>query len=265
MTSLEFILKQYENKKISLHEAINDIKSLGYLPIENICKLDLFREKRTGAIEAVLAEGKKNTDLIKIINSYLKHKDRVLITRVNALQLMQIREIFKKKNITIGKYNKTVVISNENVLPIYNDGVVALIGAGTADLEVLEEAKMTIHELGCKTIEINDVGVSGYHRLILEMNKLKNFNPDVIIVAAGREGTLPTIVSSLIDVPVIGLPISSGYGFGGNGIASLLAMLQSCSILTVVNIDAGFVAGCNAAKIANKISLARKNNISDTI
>lgn len=118
---------------------------------------------------------------------------------------------------------------------------------------------MTIEELGGRTFEINDVGVSGYQRLILEMEKIYSKNPDVIIVGAGREGTLPTVVSSLVDCPVIGLPVSSGYGIGGNGITALLSMLQSCSVLSVVNIDAGFIAGCNAIKISRKISFARKN------
>lgn len=125
----------------------------------------------------------------------------------------------------------------------------------------LEEAKMTLHELGCKTVEFYDIGVSGCHRIFIEIEKLINFNPDVIIVAAGREGSLATVISGLVDIPIIGLPISSGYGFGGNGISSLLSMLQSCSVLSIVNIDSGFIAGCNAAKISKKMEQLRKINI----
>ena len=121
-----------------------------------------------------------------------------------------------------------------------------------------EERKMTIEELGGSTFEVNDIGVSGYYRLVIEMEKIISKNPDVIIVGAGREGTLPTVISSLTDCPVIGLPTSSGYGIGKNGISALLSMLQSCSILSVVNIDAGFIAGCNAIKISRKITIAKK-------
>ena len=110
--------------------------------------------------------------------------------------------------------------------------------------------------MGCETVTVYDVGVAGIHRLIPALHKLKSMKPGSIVVAAGREGTLPTIVSGLVDVPVIGLPVSTGYGAGGGGKAALLAMLQSCSTLAVVNIDAGFVAGAYAARIANMIASA---------
>jgi NCAIR mutase (PurE)-related protein len=117
--------------------------------------------------------------------------------------------------------------------------------------------------MGCETIAVYDVGVAGIHRLIPELQKLKLRNPGAIVVAAGREGTLPTIVSGLVDVPVIGLPVSTGYGAGGGGKAALLSMLQSCSTLAVVNIDAGFVAGAYAARIANMIAVAGTGKITE--
>jgi len=102
------------------------------------------------------------------------------------------------------------------------------------------------------------VGVAGIHRLFPELTKLVRAGVDAVVVVAGREGTLPAIVSGLIDVPVIGVPVSTGYGAGGKGEAALLSMLQSCSVLAVVNIDAGFVAGAFAARIAN---MASKNRL----
>ena len=119
--------------------------------------------------------------------------------------------------------------------------------------------------MGCKTITVYDVGVAGIHRLIPELQRLKSMKPGAIVVAAGREGALPTIVSGLVDVPVIGLPVSTGYEAGGGGKAALLAMLQSCSPIAVVNIDAGFVAGAYAARIANMIATAGKLDIGEKI
>jgi NCAIR mutase (PurE)-related protein len=110
-----------------------------------------------------------------------------------------------------------------------------------------------------QTITAYDVGVAGIHRLFPQISRLKETGVDAVIVAAGREGTLPTIVSGLIDVPVIGLPVSTGYGAGGSGQAALMSMLQSCSVISVVNIDAGFVAGAFAAQIANKVAKARND------
>ncbi|MBU3966174.1 MAG: AIR carboxylase family protein, partial [Euryarchaeota archaeon] len=127
---------------------------------------------------------------------------------------------------------------------------------GTADIPVSEEAKEIAVEMGCTVSTIYDVGVAGIHRLFPELGKLVSEGVDAIVVAAGREGTLPAIVAGLVDVPVIGVPVSTGYGAGGKGEAALLSMLQSCSVLAVVNIDAGFVAGAFAARIAN---LAAKN------
>ena len=140
-------------------------------------------------------------------------------------------------------------------------GVVGVISAGTADIPAAEEARTIASEMGCETIAVYDVGVAGIHRLIPELQKLKLRNPGAIVVAAGREGTLPTIVSGLVDVPAIGLPVSRLRAGGGK--AALLSMLQSCSTLAVVNIDAGFVAGAYAARIANVIAAAGEGKITE--
>jgi NCAIR mutase (PurE)-related protein len=142
--------------------------------------------------------------------------------------------------------------------PEFDDsrGLVGVICAGTADVSVAEEARVVAEEFGCQTLKSYDVGVAGIHRLFPELQKL--LDADVLIVLAGREGALPTVIAGLTDIPVIGVPVSTGYGFGGRGEAALLAMLQSCSVLAVVNVDAGFVAGAFAAKIANRAAYSRK-------
>ncbi|NLI61901.1 MAG: nickel pincer cofactor biosynthesis protein LarB [Methanosarcinaceae archaeon] len=259
------------------------IRSLGFLSVSDIAKIDTFRCKRTGVLEAVLAEGKSDDDLINILKQFTKSKDRVLVTRVSEKQYESIKEEKDLRIIDSGRYNKTLVVgpnfdSNESFESKLNDeskkndeneefsdfsdfseisGRVAIITAGTADIPVAEEAAMTARETGCKTYELYDVGVAGYQRLLIELDKLNSFDPDAIVVAAGREGTLPTVVAGILDAPVIGLPVSTGYGIGSNGKAAFYSMIQSCSVITVVNIDAGFVAGAYAAKIANRAKRQR--------
>ena len=127
-------------------------------------------------------------------------------------------------------------------------GIVGVITAGTSDIRVADEARIIAEEMGCKVRTAYDVGVAGIHRLFPILNEMSDCH--ALVVAAGREGTLPAVVAGLMDRPVIGVPVSTGYGFMGNGEAALASMLQSCSVLTVVNIDAGFVAGAFAARIA---------------
>jgi len=254
---IQKILEQYRSGEISLAEAEETIRSMGFLSVSDIARADTFRCRRTGVPEAVLAEGKSDADLEAIVRAHVSASGRVLVTRVSPSQMILLDAAFsgcvqKSRAQTI-----CVVHAPGRPKSPEGGGVVAVISAGTVDIKVAEEAKMTAEEMGCRTIEIYDVGVAGYHRLILEMEKLRDAKPDAIVVAAGREGTLPTIVAGIIDVPVIGLPVSSGYGAGANGEAALLSMLQSCSVISVVNIDAGFVAGAYAARIANRMQTAR--------
>lgn len=251
------ILLKFKNNDISLDTAENLLKSMGYVSVSDIAKIDICRKHRTGIIEAILAEGKNPQDVIKIAKAQLSSAGRVLITRLNIKNIELLEKHFTSQQLHWDKYKKTVVIHNGTKI-IKTGGRVAIISAGTADIIVAEEARMIAEEMGCETFTIYDVGVAGIHRLVGEMDNIEKYKPDSIVVAAGREGTLPTVVSALVDIPVIGVPVSTGYGAGANGKAALLSMLQSCSILTVVNIDAGFVAGGFAAKIANNIAKARQ-------
>jgi len=243
---LKNILRQVKEGSTDLVNAESQIRSMGYVPVSDIAKLDTFRKYRTGYMEAILAEGKEAEDIVEIVKAHNKAVGRTLVTRINEEQASAIRNAFKPDNIEWDMHSRTAVVHDGTPVP-RTGGTVAIITAGTADIDVAEEARMTASEMGCSTI-----------RLISEMSVFEENRPDAIVVAAGREGTLPTVVSSLIDVPVIGLPVSIGYGAGAKGEAALLSMLQSCSILSVVNIDAGFVAGAFAARIANSVAEARK-------
>src|SRR3712207_1151706 len=143
--------------------------------------------------------------------------------------------------------------------PAPSGGRVGAISAGTSDLPVLDEAVAVAKEMGVAVKSFHDVGVAGIHRLASPLEELRSFDPDCLIVAAGMEGALPSVVAGLVAVPVVGLPTSTGYGLGGDGTAAILGMLQTCSPgLSVVNVDNGVGAGATAALIANRAALGRK-------
>jgi NCAIR mutase (PurE)-related protein len=256
---LKSILNKVRDNEIDFDVAEAQIRSMGYVSVSDIAKIDIFRKHRTGIMEAILAEGKDPGDVVEIAKVQINASGRVLITRLNDDHRNSLEAHFKSEFIEWSLHRSAAVVHDGTPVSL-TGGVVAILTAGTADIDVAEEARMVAHEMGCETIAIYDVGVAGFHRLIGEMDKLQERKPDSIIVAAGREGTLPTVVSGLVDVPVIGLPVSTGYGAGGKGEAALLSMLQSCSVISVVNIDAGFVAGSFAARIANTVAEARNKN-----
>ncbi|MDD3042851.1 MAG: nickel pincer cofactor biosynthesis protein LarB [Methanosarcinaceae archaeon] len=249
------VLQDIKNGKLSLEDAEEQIRSMGFVSYSNIAKIDTHRKSRTGIMEAVLAEGKEAADVVEIAKIQVADTGRVLITRVSEKHLEALQAAFSPSELEWNARARSAVVHDGTPAP-RTGGVVGIISAGTADVPVAEEARVVASEMGCETVAIYDVGVAGIHRLIPELQKLKEKKPGAVVVAAGREGTLPTVVSGLIDVPVIGLPVSTGYGAGGKGEAALLSMLQSCSIISVVNIDAGFVAGAFAARIANLIAAA---------
>jgi NCAIR mutase (PurE)-related protein len=137
-------------------------------------------------------------------------------------------------------------------------GTIGIVTAGASDVRPAAEAALIAREMGCAVEEVRDVGVAGLHRLVQPLERLIAAGVDAIVVVAGMDGALPSVVAGLVDVPVIGLPSPIGYGYGGQGEAALLAMLQSCATgLVVVNIDNGIGAGAAAARIANRAALAR--------
>jgi NCAIR mutase (PurE)-related protein len=242
------LLERYAKGEISLDEALGQIKLLSCRTLGDMAKLDIGRADRIGVPEGILAEGKDKNDLAEIALAHLEETGSVIITRISPEQL----RILKKKELPHGavfEYNlraRTAVLRASERKQ--GSGKVGILAAGTADIPVAEEAKVVAYEMGCKVVSEYDVGVAGIHRLFPCLEKMMNV--DAIVVAAGREGTLPAVVAGIMEAPVIGLPVSTGYGIGGNGVAALMSMLQSCSVLTVVNIDAGFIAGAYAAKIA---------------
>ncbi|MEA1984836.1 MAG: nickel pincer cofactor biosynthesis protein LarB [Euryarchaeota archaeon] len=251
------ILEKVRNSQLDIDSASAQIRAMGFTCASDIAKIDTHRKYRTGIPEAVLAEGKCIDDLVQIVRMQVKQVGRSLVTRVSDPQFEVLQDVFEQGQVTCFSHARAAVIHDGNPVESHG-GVVGILSAGTADIMVAEEAKVIALEMGCEVVSAYDVGVAGIHRLLPQIEMLKEKKANAVVVAAGREGTLPTIVSGLIDVPVIGVPVSTGYGYGGHGEAALMSMLQSCSVLGVVNIDAGFVAGAFAAQIANMVADARQ-------
>ena len=167
----------------------------------------------------------------------------------------------RKYNIQIYDEARIVTVSEQNFKIAKTGGKVGIITAGTADIPVAEEACITAEQMGCEVHYAYDVGIAGFHRLLTPLEGMLSKDVDVIVVVAGMDAVLPTTVKGLVDLPVIGVPTSVGYGVAAKGISPLLTMLHSCSPgLGVVNIDNGFGAGVLAALIANRVSRARNQS-----
>ena len=250
------ILKKLKNDQLDINSAADQIKALGFACASDIAKIDTHRKHRTGIPEAILAEGKFTDDLVQIVRTQVNQVGRSLVTRISDPQFEVLRDVFEDDHVIWFSHARAAVIHDGTPIDS-TGGIIGILSAGTADIMVAEEAKVIALEMGCEVFSAYDVGVAGIHRLMPQIEMLKEKKVNAVVVAAGREGTLPTIVSGLIDVPVIGVPVSTGYGYGGHGEAALMSMLQSCSVLSVVNIDAGFVAGAFAAQIANMVADTR--------
>jgi NCAIR mutase (PurE)-related protein len=207
--------------------------------------------------EVVLAEGKETPHLAGIVLRHVETAGRCIATRVTPEQASRLRELCTKRSITADyREEGRVMVFSKKGTPGRTGGIVGIITAGTSDISVAEEARAIADEMGCEVRTAYDVGAAGIHRLFPALKSL--LDAHVLIVAAGREGTLPAIVAGLVDRPVIGVPVSTGYGYMGQGRAALASMLQSCSVLSVVNIDAGFTAGAFAARVANMVAAQTK-------
>ena len=250
---MDDVLKELIDGNITLEEAKKELEMRLYGDRDHT--IDTGREHRTGIPEVVIAEGKREDHLLTICVDFIERKGKVLVSRldreISCKLIGHLSERFKELQYELSEEAGFLVAwTGERKVPT-GMGRIGILTAGTSDIPIAIEAEMVARELGCEVRSFNDVGVAGVHRVMSPLKELKEWDADVIIVAAGREGALPTLVSGMIDIPVIGLPISTGYGIHGKGETALFSMLQSCSPLVVVNIDAGFVAGAVAARIAN--------------
>jgi hypothetical protein len=222
---------------------------------------DIGRQHRKGVPEVIAADCKTAEQSIAIARTFLDQTGRAILSRVPpALEQRLEAEFAPPLELEWYPASRGAIIRTNDGRTESTGGRVGIITAGTSDIPMAEEAALMCREMGCAVTEIFDVGVAGLHRLFEPLQQLLDEERvDVLVVAAGMDGALPSVVSGLVDVPVIGLPTSVGYGMGGKGKAALLSMLQTCSPgLAVVNIDNGIGAGSMAGLIANRASAARE-------
>ena len=241
---LKDLLDKLKDGKIEVDAAIQKLKTL---PFEDIgfASIDHHRHLRRGFPEVIYGRGKKAEEIIKIIEKMVEKEENVLITRINDSKAKIIKKHFPSSDYYPKSRILTIAVS-----PIEKKGKgkILVISAGTADIPVAEEAAITAKFMGNDVGTLFDVGVAGLHRLL--QNKDTIMSAAVIVVVAGMEGALPSIVGGLVDKPVIAVPTSTGYGASFRGLSALLGMLNSCAAgVTVVNIDNGFGAGYAASLI----------------
>ncbi|MBN1802324.1 MAG: nickel pincer cofactor biosynthesis protein LarB [Candidatus Lokiarchaeota archaeon] len=258
MDNVNDILEKLLKKELCVEEAGKLLKANFIEEVGELAKLDVFRKTRTGVPEVILAQNKEYSILAKIVDSFLKNKKFAIVSRYLEDQKSRLLEVYRidnKYDVHINELAKILVIKEKSFGFQKKGGLVGIITAGSSDITVAEEAKEILLVMGCEVITSYDIGIAGMHRIFNPLKEMVERDVNVIIVCAGMEGTLPGVVAALVDIPVIGVPISSGYGMGANGKGALITMLQSCSPgLLVVNIDNGFGAGASAALIANKIA-----------
>ena len=245
--SLRALLFELRDGRVSIDEAMAQLRAL---PFESVADatVDHHRALRCGFAEVILCEGKTPEQVLVVAERIAARGQTVLGTRAAEGHAALLRAHFPETRYE--PVGRTLVVPRDPPPPL--PGTVLMISAGTSDLPVLREAATTARVFGCEVEELADVGVAGLHRLLAATDSIHAAS--VLVVVAGMEGALPTVVGGMTDRPVIAVPTSIGYGASFGGIAALLGMLTSCaSGVTVVNIDNGFSAAVTAAMINRKI------------
>jgi len=237
------LLAKYKAGKLVEDEVLRAFQAAPVIEFD-FAKVDTHRALRKGFPEVIFGSGKTAEQIVTIATAILSQDKRVLITRVNAEQSALLTKQFPNAN----HYKEARIVAVHEKPLEKNPGAIAVVCAGTSDLPVAEEAAVTADTMGNTVQRFYDVGVAGLHRLLRHINEIQKAN--VVIVVAGMEGALPSVVAGLVGRPVIAVPTSIGYGANFGGLAALLGMLNSCgSGVTVVNIDNGFGAAYAASQI----------------
>ncbi|MBN2801918.1 MAG: nickel pincer cofactor biosynthesis protein LarB [Deltaproteobacteria bacterium] len=241
---LKSLLFKFKNNELSEDEIIEHLAKLPFADLGH-STIDHHRNIRTGFPEVVYGEGKSAKQISQIVKELSTQNEHILVTRVDFEKAAEVVKLVPSIEFHID--SGCLTLSHGEIIK-RGVGPIAVVTAGTSDLKVAREAALTARISGNEVIEINDVGVAGVHRLFHRLDDLRRAT--VLIVVAGMEGALPSVIGGLVSAPVIAVPTSVGYGVNFGGVAALLGMLTSCSSgITVVNIDNGFGAGYAAAQM----------------
>ena len=241
------LLEQVRQKQVSVTRAVLRLRHLPYEDL-GFAKIDHHRALRQGFPEVIMGQGKQAKEIAAIVRAMRRRQANILVTRVDAMQKAQLKRL--RTGLKFHSSARAATWSGR-AIKIVGKGTVLVVCAGTSDIPVAEEAILTAQMMGNRVDRLYDVGVAGIHRLLDNRHRLDT--AAVLVVVAGMEGALPSVVGGLVDKPVIAVPTSVGYGASFHGLAALLGMLNSCAAgVTVVNIDNGFGAGF-AASLINRV------------
>lgn len=245
------MVERLRRGEVSTEEFVRAVAPYAVHEVSDVGKLDTGRQARTGVAEAILAEGKDDETLRELVRAAVESTGRCLITRLSPARGRALGKRLKGVRVELHPRAHAAVAHDGRTPRRSNGGRVAILTAGSSDLRAACEARLAAEEQGCTVLLLSDVGVAGIHRLFPAVRRIEDEGYHAVIVAAGMDGALPSVVGGLVSVPTIGLPISSGYGMGGRGEAALLSILQSCAPgVAAVNVDNGYGAGVLASKIA---------------
>jgi NCAIR mutase (PurE)-related protein len=251
------VLRRLLAGELTEAEAEAELRRVQLDELAGRARLDLGRSDRRGLPEVVLASGKQPDHAARLAVALAGEQGQGLVSRLGPDHWRELERQAAEAGMEVVRYHAAALVRRPGFAPAPREGRVALLTAGTSDLPAADEARLVVEACGHEARLEADLGVAGLHRLLGPLSELLAWGPEVLIVAAGMDGVLPGVVAGLVDLPVIGLPVSVGYGVGGRGEAALLTMLQSCSTgLVVVNVDNGVGAGAAAVLIAGRAGAA---------
>jgi pyridinium-3,5-biscarboxylic acid mononucleotide synthase len=252
--SLQSLLEAVSQGTLSPTDALEKLKYLSYEPVGNFANVDHHRALRTGFPEVIWGPGKTPEQIAQIMETLRDRTPNIMATRIEPEVFAWIKEMVPDAEY----YSVAKICAIRSNSEPQHSGIIGILSAGTADLPVAEEAAVTAELSGFQVQRLWDVGVAGIHRLLSNLHVVAQ--ADVLIVVAGMEGALPSVVAGLVDCPVIAVPTSIGYGASFNGLSALLTMLNSCAAgIGVMNIDNGFGAAVLAGQILRTAAKVAKN------